>query len=53
MLKKCVETAQNHGLQLWAQLSHPERQCPISVTYFPVALSAIPAVNKILPVFSK
>jgi 2,4-dienoyl-CoA reductase-like NADH-dependent reductase (Old Yellow Enzyme family) len=40
-LKAWTEVVRTHGSQLWAQLSHPGRQCPRLVTLTPLAPSEV------------
>jgi 2,4-dienoyl-CoA reductase-like NADH-dependent reductase (Old Yellow Enzyme family) len=40
-LKSWAEVVRNHGSQLWAQISHPGRQCPRLVTLTPLAPSEV------------
>ena len=40
-LKAWADAVHAHGSQLWAQISHPGRQCPRLVTWTPLAPSAV------------
>lgn len=52
VLKKWAEAVHKHDVKLIAQISHPGRQSPMSVTFRPVAPSAgVPAVKMVLPAF--
>jgi 2,4-dienoyl-CoA reductase-like NADH-dependent reductase (Old Yellow Enzyme family) len=54
MVRKMIPTMlTTTGASLWAQLSHPGRQSPRSVTPQPVAPSDVPAVNPGIPAFAK
>ena len=42
LLKKWAATVHSSGSNLIAQISHPGRQCPMSVSWSPIAPSAVP-----------
>jgi len=42
MFSEWARRTQEHGSKLVMQISHPGKQCPVSVTFEPVAPSAIP-----------
>eukprot|EP01116_Phalansterium_solitarium_P025449 TRINITY_DN973_c0_g1_i1.p1 TRINITY_DN973_c0_g1~~TRINITY_DN973_c0_g1_i1.p1 ORF type:complete len:372 (+),score=13.75 TRINITY_DN973_c0_g1_i1:135-1250(+) len=44
MLERWAAVSQTCGSELWAQISHPGRQCPRSVSWEPVAPSDLPPV---------
>eukprot|EP01119_Soliformovum_irregulare_P019027 TRINITY_DN5951_c0_g1_i1.p2 TRINITY_DN5951_c0_g1~~TRINITY_DN5951_c0_g1_i1.p2 ORF type:complete len:469 (+),score=113.24 TRINITY_DN5951_c0_g1_i1:1451-2857(+) len=53
MLSRIAKDSQKHGSLMFVQLSHPGRQCPISIclTRQPVAPSDLPPVKIALPLF--
>jgi len=68
VLREWATQSQLHGSQCWVQISHPGRQCPRvrffivlqpnsdtyqSVSWCPVAPSAVEAVNVGLPAFAR
>ena len=53
ILIRWAAESQVDGCSLWAQISHPGRQSPRSVTSQPVAPSDVAAVNPGVPAFAK
>ena len=51
VLTEWSSKCQSHGSKLVAQISHPGRQCPISVSTEPLCPSASPPVQAALPLF--
>jgi len=51
-LREWANCCKSHGSALIMQISHPGRQCPISITRSPVAPSTLPPVQAALPIFS-